>query len=188
MTHMFDIPVASFKDEFGLELFVETGCEFGEALQRVKSHGFMEHHLYSCDIRKEAVEMVRAGLPQANLFVGDSITFLRSILQGLNGPTLFWLDAHFPALYSHEETAQTRWPLLEELELIKALKRGFEKDVIMCDDMRVLKHPSNSLYTGEAVGFDIEVDWDYMLGIFGDTHDSIALNVDTGVQIFVPKK
>lgn len=191
MTHLIATPIKQYREQYGLSLFVETGCQDGEGMSYAKECGFDEHFLFSCDIRQEAVDAAYRLLPNAFVMSADSLTFLEIVLPKLWSPTLFWLDAHFPAFYDVEETAETRWPLFAELELIKALKPNVEKDVIICDDMRMLVSPQNPNFTSDRVKENrvkyINVDWEEFTGTLSDTHTTQSIKTDTGIFVFLPK-
>ena len=187
MTHLFDTPAKHAREKFSLINFIETGCEVGEGLRLAKEYGFI--NLFSCDIRKEATDLVALEFPEATLITDDSLAYLKQILPTLVGPSLFWLDAHFPALYHTEEASETRWPLLQELELIKALKQDISKDVIICDDTRVIRDVNNPRYwPGEVDGYYVDADWKALWETFSETHTAYTHNVDTGILFFVPKE
>jgi len=188
MTHLWNTPTKEYKIKYELTTFVETGCEDGEGLRLAKDYGFQENHLFSCDIRKEAALNVSKLFPKATIVCSDSVNFIEKIANSVAEPTLFWLDAHFPSLYKSEKG--TRWPLFQELEFLKK-KKNIENDVIICDDMRVLKSSQNPRFNigelEEISNYLIEVDWDAFTNTFSDTHDSQSILVDTGLIIFTPK-
>lgn len=193
MTHLYATPAKQLRELYGTKKFVETGCEDGEGLSLAKSYGFLESDLYSCDIRLEAVEKVSAMLPLAHVVNMDSLVFLTALLPVLHGPTMFWLDAHFPELYNAEATLETNWPLLAELELIRTLKTDISQDIIICDDMRVIQSPSNPRWNEaemqrDGVQYIVPLnDWQDFVGILGETHTHESILVDTGISIFYPK-
>jgi hypothetical protein len=191
MTHLTVIPIKQYREQYGLTLFVETGCQEGEGMTFANQCGFDEHFLFSCDIRQEAVDATHQLLPGSFIMNSDSLTFLETILPQIPGPTLFWLDAHFPAFYAVKETSETRWPLFAELELIKTLKPNIEKDVIICDDMRMLISPRNPNYTLDEVPENrvqyIDVDWEEFTQTFSATHTAQSIKTDTGILVFLPK-
>lgn len=189
MTHLWNTPARECKERYGLTTFVETGCEDGEGLKIAKEYGFAENRLFSCDIRKEATLNVSRLFPKATIILDDSVNFIRRICSSFDTPTLFWLDAHFPSLYNSEKG--TRWPLFQELEAIKN-KSNMEKDVIICDDMRVLQSPQNPCFNldemNEVADYLVEVDWESFVTVFASTHNAQSILVDTGLMVFTPKE
>ena len=65
MTHLIATPIKQYREQYGLSLFVETGCQDGEGMSFAKKCGFDEHFLFSCDIRQEAVDSAYRLLPEA---------------------------------------------------------------------------------------------------------------------------
>ena len=100
-----------------------------------------------------------------------------------HGPSIF------PSLYNSEKG--TRWPLFQELEAIKN-KSNMEKDVIICDDMRVLQSPQNPRFNldemNEVADYLVEVDWESFVTVFASTHNAQSILVDTGLMVFTPKE
>ena len=183
-----DIKIDQLKKQYLLNNFVETGVYLGASVQIAYNSGFTSVH--SCDINKDHINNARRTFPHANIIEADSITFLKELLPILNGNTLFWLDAHFPEFYSIPYEDETwKMPLFKELQLIKETKVGYQHDVIMCDDMRVMRHPNNPKYVpGELEEYlYIDMDWDAFVNQFSDTHDYEILMPDSGAIIWTPK-
>jgi hypothetical protein len=191
MTHLYGTPAKQYREQYGLTLFVETGCHEGEGLILAKDYGFKEENLFSCDIRQEAVTNAYQLFPNGGLFMAaTSVEFLKVVLPKLTDPTLFWLDAHFPSFYDVKETKETRWPLFEELRLIRELKPNVERDVIICDDTRMLVSPNNPNYTGdvpENLVKYVNVQWEEFEQSFHLTHTAQSIKTDTGILVFLPK-
>jgi len=183
-----DIRIGELKSKYNINNFVETGVYLGASVQIAYDSGFTS--VYSCDIDNNHVNNARSKFPHAKIFSGDSITFLKDVLPSLTGTTLFWLDAHFPEFYGipYEDTGW-KMPLFTELELIKQTKVGYQHDVIMCDDIRVMRHPNNPKYVpGELEDYlYIDMDWDAFVNQFSDTHDYQILMPDSGAIIWTPK-
>jgi len=183
-----DIRIGELKSKYNINNFVETGVYLGASVEIAYNSGFTS--VYSCDIDNGHVSNARSKFPHANIFSGDSITFLKELLPSLNGATLFWLDAHFPEFYNFAyEDPTWKMPLFTELQLIKETKVGYQHDVIMCDDMRVMRHPNNPKYVpGELQEYlYIDMDWDAFVNQFSDTHDYQLLMPDSGAIIWTPK-
>ena len=173
-------PFVEYLDRYKIEVFVETGCWTGRALQTASDHGLK---LVSCDINEEFVILCKTKYPDACIEHKDSVTFLNDILPLIIEPTIFWLDGHFPGDYGLTKKYEFQFPLYEELALIKKLKPDFEKDVIMCDDIHVI--PGNPFHGGipgeNQHGFE-----DYKT-LLQDTHTAEIILENTGVLIFLPK-
>jgi hypothetical protein len=116
---------------FGLKTLVETGTYLGEmvAAQRRRFR-----RIFSIELSPELHRAAREQFAHARnvvLLEGDSGVLLASVVGALEGPALFWLDAHF----SHGNTARgtVDTPVKRELEVI--LGSPFEH-VILIDDAR----------------------------------------------------
>ncbi|MEI6387112.1 MAG: hypothetical protein WCQ50_10775 [Spirochaetota bacterium] len=188
MTHLHQLPIQHYKTTYGLKNFVETGCYQGEGLREATNSGFLQENIYTCDIGSGFVALVSSQYPEANVVLKDSCDFLGTTLKEVQGPALFWLDAHFPAFFNLEGGAELDWPVLKELDIIRSV-RDTSKDVIMCDDMRCLRHPENPHWRGD-VGPEHTIDgqWELLNQMFGDTHNIEQQGLmDTGVLVFIPK-
>jgi len=142
-----------FRDK---ELFCETGCKHGEGLRVAADH---VPHLLSCDINADMVASTRQALTDPHngiLYVAhcDSLSFLDWYCRVFCGPTLFWLDAHWPAHYGVKYAGERlQFPLLEEVRVVARNKLGFERDVILCDDISNIADEQNPYwqkYRGNA--------------------------------------
>lgn len=189
MTALYDerLQVPALTQQYQLTNMVETGCWHGDGLTFAKQMGI--RNLYSCDINETYVLESRARIPNAVVHHQDSIEFLKEILPIVAGRTLFWLDAHYPVHYGlTEENEITKFPLVEELRLVRELKQNYEQDVIICDDLRVLSAENNPYYM-PSVGSEFMVDHSIrdLTDILADTHNFYTMQADTGNLIFVPK-
>lgn len=187
-----DINIKSIKAKYNLQNFVETGVYLGDSVQIAYNSAFTS--VYSCDINPTYVNAARKKYPHATIVGTDSVTFLRTMLPLLQGTTLFWLDAHFPGFFNlspqdSNGDKSLEMPLFDELKLIKEYKVGYEYDVIMCDDMRTLRHPNNPKYVPNELdeALYIDCDWDAFVNQFSDTHDYRILMPDSGAIIWTPK-
>lgn len=179
--------IQELKNRYQLDTIVETGCWHGHGLEFSQQIGIQ--NLYSCDINQTYVDECTKKFPQAVIRHQDSISFLKEVLPSVNGKTLFWLDAHYPVYYGlEEENSSTKFPLVEELLLVKSLKKNFQQDVIVCDDLRVLL-PDNNPYYNPGVGdqFMVNIRVQDLIDVFSSTHDYYLVSEDTGNLIFIPK-
>ena len=71
--------------------------------------------------------------PHIHALHGDSGVMLVEALRLVNGPTLFWLDAHYSGGVTAKADLET--PILKELSIIAS--RGDCGDVILIDDARL---------------------------------------------------
>jgi len=177
-----------YKERFGLETFVETGCWKGMTLAVVNELDFK--NVYSCDINKEYVDLCRERFPDFDVRHESSQDFISRLIKEENlGRTLFWLDAHFPGYYGHTDEPDTRAPLMLELESIQ-YKPGIEFDVIMCDDIANIDDPKNPVPNGHVPQeFKItEYTIDDLVEPFRETHYiKIADNTRESLLVLEPK-
>jgi len=114
----------------GIKNFVETGTYEGDTVSRVVD---CFENIYSIELGKELAEKCKERFKdyeKVEIFQGDSATELPKIVESLDGPAVFWLDAHVSTDTAKGEEAT---PVKEELKCI--LKSEF-KHVIMIDDAR----------------------------------------------------
>lgn len=120
-------------------VFVETGTHYGLGIKQALAEGFETVYSIELDksLCKRAVFMF-INNDNVHIFYGDSGIKLQEILQNLDTPVTFWLDAHY---------GDTISPLLKELEIIKAHK--VKTHTILIDDLRDWKI--------SKIGFDTSV-------------------------------
>lgn len=136
--------IASFRTTFDLSVFIETGCYEGAGIHAAHGAGFND--VRSCDLDANRVTQCQERFGSSvRCLQGRSIDALSLLVDRSDGPTFFWLDAHYPAFFGmeHLEDEQTRFPVLEELALIRQIRDGALKDVIVIDDLRVIDSIDN---------------------------------------------
>jgi hypothetical protein len=114
----------------GIKNFVETGTYEGDTVSRVM--GSFEN-IYSIELGKDLAEKCRERFKdyeKVKILQGDSATELPKIVESLNGPAVFWLDAH---VSTDTAMGKEATPIKEEL---KCILRSEFKHVIMIDDAR----------------------------------------------------
>ncbi len=175
----------------GLRAFVETGILDGDGIAVALHYGF--NRVYSCDIAPECIEKAKRRFPETNVYLslGDSREFIRQMAGQVEGPALFWLDAHFP---DHAAGDVGEYPLPDELATLRA-RQGIDRDVIVCDDMRVISGADNPTLIPRTHP-DIAANPDRFLqknvtlkslwGPFAQTHEVYLINEETGVLLMVP--
>jgi hypothetical protein len=182
-----------YRDRFGLEVFVETGCYLGDGIGTALAAGFIK--AYSCDIAVghfNACASRFAGDSRVHLHVGQSLSFLEDVLQEPFERALFWLDAHYPGHYGMNdlENPETKFPLLQELALIHRLRSGAPQDVILADDMRVICAPDNPRWRAGEVGpyYRIEgIRMSDLSGPFASTHEGNVDGQQEGLLVLTPR-
>ena len=75
---------------------------------------------------------------EINLYLGDSATALKEILNKVDEPSTFWLDGH--GGYPGAGSGIKNCPLYEELDAIK--NHHIKNHIIMIDDLRIIKNGS----------------------------------------------
>ena len=197
--NIFDI--ATLKNQYNLDIFIETGTGLGGslvyALEVTKEYPFSEY--YSIEISTSIYERclhIPKEYPSHHirLLNESSVIGLEIILKDLNPEKniLFWLDAHFPnvdynfASYTETKNKLSRIPLEEEIRLIKQY-RSKSKDYFIIDDLRIYEDGNyesgnwtdRNLYGGNGIQFIYDA--------FEDSHTITKLNNDEGYVILTPK-
>lgn len=120
----------------GIKNFVETGTY--QAGTAVWAAGQFQQ-AYTIEAAKPlydaAVEKFGT-VPNLHFHFGDSRSCLEKIQQSLDGPTLYWLDAHWSGGVTFGEGAEC--PLLNEIEKVN---QGSPDSIILIDDARLFLSP-----------------------------------------------
>lgn len=116
--------------------FVETGTLVGETLNNVRTR-FKK--LRSVELLPQPYEMAcqnkaRNQWDNVELYLGDSVKLLPTMIDGLDGNIVFFLDGHRSG--GEPDKVHKDVPLLEELTIIKE-KRSHYNDLIIVDDFRL---------------------------------------------------
>ena len=87
--------IAQFASEYNLRALVETGTNLGNTIN-VRKSSFREIHLIELNewLASRAKQKFR-NEPNVHLYQGDSGKVLPKILEQIDEPCLFWLDAHW---------------------------------------------------------------------------------------------
>ncbi len=125
--------LTTYARRFGLRILVETGTYYGDMVAAMIDHF---DHIYSIELSEELYRQAMkrfAGHGQVHLLCGNSGRELRGIVEKLDRPALFWLDAH----YSGGVTARgpEDSPIYDELSQI--LGTAEANHVIVIDDARL---------------------------------------------------
>lgn len=127
--------IKKYAGRFKIDVFIETGTYQGDTISAVKSC-FKE--IFSIELDEVLFEKAKnkfAKERRIHILKGDSRKELYDILNRINKPCLFWLDAHYSGgiTAGKEEGA----PIVEELKCIFA--HPVKKHVILIDDARDFK-------------------------------------------------
>jgi len=115
--------------------FIETGTYFGNTTLAL-SDTFKHLHTIEVDpwlFRKAKTKFLK--YPQCTCHYGDSSKILPALLDTIDEPILYWLDAHYSGGITSHGDAEI--PILMELEAICKHKH-IKTSAILIDDARVL--------------------------------------------------
>lgn len=111
--------------------FVETGTYVGNGVQQALIAGFREIRTIELDAKCHLFCVERfAQLPNVKIHKGSSSTDLWKLIEDIDQPITFWLDAH---VYPPRKDGGKNCPLLEELDQIK--RHPIKTHTILIDDM-----------------------------------------------------
>ncbi len=150
---------------------VETGTLFGDSALKLSRH-FPE--VYTIEINRELFEKAVVRLknhPEIKVLFGDSRTVLKDLVQKIQGPCLFYLDAHFSGNHTTDwknsrwkgykadtghagdlPTAENQVPLFEEIRLIHDFIKS--ECIIYIDDMDKFDESGSGLKDMQFIGED----------------------------------
>lgn len=124
--------VLEYGRRYGIDTLVETGTYMGAMIQAVRRRFRLIYSIeLSEELHKRAAERFHRQR-HVRLLHGDSATMLPGIIEQLEGPVVFWLDAHYSGGVTGRAALDT--PIVQEIETI--LGRNFAGDVILIDDAR----------------------------------------------------
>jgi hypothetical protein len=180
--------IDAYKDRYHLRSFVETGVHMGNGLEYALALGFAP--CLSCDIMPQYVAAARERFgDDVSVMLSDSLWFLRSLPAGI-GPSLFWLDAHFPKHYDLDipESADNRYPIMQEIGIIKQ-RQDYAQGVIIVDDLIVLRD-SPRWNEGEICDYFQVGDFTFkeLLMSLVDTHTAEIDLQQEGTVRFLPRR
>ncbi len=117
--------------EFRQNYFVETGTFGGDAIQLALNAGFTKVRSIEFDANLcQNAQRRFSNNPNVRIDHGDSSIDLWRLIQDLDEPATFWLDAH---VCPPRTDGGKNCPLLEELEQIK--RHPIKTHIILIDDM-----------------------------------------------------
>ncbi|TFF23291.1 hypothetical protein E3C22_12765 [Jiella endophytica] len=155
--------------------FIETGTFHGAGIKAALMTGFDRVVSIECvrEFHDECSGRFASeiGEKKVELRLGDSAEELPAMVPSMKGPRLYWLDAHFQGVDGEFEAANC--PLTAEIEAVIASRHP--DDVIMIDDMRLLRRPA--AWRGHKVEIDA------VLGRLMNAYtDHVALFLDAANQ------
>lgn len=114
--------------------FVETGTYLGDTVQLAIDANFQ--HIHSTELDNDlcvAAAKLFEDKPQVNIWHGDSVDTLKDILNCIDGPATFWLDAHASGHLPGGKSGGS--PVLDELRVIAT--HPCKEHTIFIDDRRL---------------------------------------------------
>lgn len=114
------------KNKRNEKIFIETGTFEGDGI--LTAFGFDFEKYYSIEIQKENYEKATnkwKHKQNVKLYLGATADRLQEILNEIDEPSFFWLDAHF-----HDSS-----PTYKELEMIK--EHSIKNHTILIDDISI---------------------------------------------------
>ena len=124
--------VKKYSREFHLKTLVETGTYLGEM---VAAQSRFFSRIYTIELDNNLYQKAKdkfAAHTHVTVMQGDSSQVLSEIINKIDGPCLFWLDAHYSGDITARGSRDT--PIIQELEII--FHRNNAEDVILIDDAR----------------------------------------------------
>ena len=117
----------------GIRYFIETGTYRGKTTEAVHDL-FTRLHTIELDPYLHRISTCHLKqYPNITCHKGDSAEVLNQILQGIDDPVLYWLDAHYSRGITEKGIDFT--PIVRELEVISK-HRFFKQSIILIDDAR----------------------------------------------------
>lgn len=116
------------------KVFIETGTYMGDTVKLALNAGYEKIHSIELDpeLYDRAFDMFKHN-DHISIWFGDSIDCLKNILESLDEPATFWLDAHASGDLVGGKSGGS--PVVDELKLIK--NHGKNYHTIFIDDKRL---------------------------------------------------
>ena len=124
--------VREYGRKFGIRTFVETGTYLGYMVGAVRTDF---ERIYSIELSEQLYQDATRkfyGDERIVIMQGDSGTVLPALLEDIDEPCLFWLDAHYSAGVTARGEKET--PIVKELSCI--LDHEIKGHVMLIDDAR----------------------------------------------------
>jgi hypothetical protein len=121
-------------------VFLETGTSWGGGIRLALDAGFQK--IVSLEIDAEIANKAsdtfhtQVYYGQVEIIKGDSAELLGSIIELINEPITFWLDAHLEESQHGAFKDKHPCPLYDELTFIR--RHAVKEHVIMIDDMKIV--------------------------------------------------
>jgi hypothetical protein len=123
--------VLEYANRFNIHTFIETGTYLGQMVDAVKGEFDKIYSIELDDILYRRARRRFSKYPHITIVKGDSGDILPDILQIINQPALFWLDAHFS--WGMTTKGEKYTPILNEIETIMNSPSS-KAHIILIDD------------------------------------------------------
>lgn len=173
----------------------ESGTFLGDGV--VYASGFPFKKIISVEIIPEIAAAAKqrfAGMKHVSIIHADSISALKETLPTIKKNIVFWLDAHFPGAdagikhYDDRINEKLRLPLQQEIEMVCAMRKGFN-DVFIIDDLRIYEDADyqNGRVPADAMPASNR-NIDFIYDCFSRTHCIFKSLLDEGYILLLPQK
>lgn len=127
--------IKKYGADFSVKTLIETGTYLGDMVNSAKE---TFSSIYSIELNKNLYKAARkrfVNFPHIKIIFGDSKIILQNILNNINEPCLFWLDAHYSHKWTEGSSSAEKTPLIKELESIS--KHSVKNHILLIDDARL---------------------------------------------------
>ena len=125
--------VIDYIKKFLADIFIETGTYKGRMVYAVQPH---IKEIFSIELDQAHYKKAQqrfAGYSNIHILQGQSGQVLPKILEDIDKPCLFWLDAHFSGGSTAKSGPET--PIMQEIECILKHHKA-DEHIILIDDAR----------------------------------------------------
>jgi len=127
------------------KVFVETGTYDGRGSIAAVFAGYQKVHTIEVDAQRVLMARKRLmGFPEVEVYYGDTIDILPRILDGLEERATIFLDAHPIGFGDPSRGGRIKYPLVEELRLIKLNSKRKDHSILI-DDVNAFKYWSATI-------------------------------------------
>ena len=126
-----------YAHDYDCHNFVETGTYKGDTVKAML-RGMQFSQIHTVDIYEDRVQNAKrrfASFDSVTCWHGDSAEVLPKIVQQLDKPTLFWLDAHHSGKQIARQKGLIETPIVAELVTVLKFNK-IADSVILIDDAR----------------------------------------------------
>lgn len=126
-----------YAQRFGTKLFIETGTYKGDTVKAMLASRLFDQ-IHTIDIYEDRVQNAKrrfASFENVFCWHGDSGAMMRTMIGGMHGPVLFWLDAHHSGKQIARKKGLIETPIIKELQAVLDYADA-ERSVVLIDDAR----------------------------------------------------